>query len=289
MSRLMKAVFILLIPFVSCNDSNMETIEKKREKQVQSGYADVNGLKMYYEIHGEGQPLVLIHGGGSTIGTSFGHVLPLLAQNHKVIAVELQAHGHTSDRNAPETFEQDADDVAALLKFLQIKKADVMGFSNGGNTTMQIAIRHPELVNKLVIVSAFYKREGMVKGFFEGMQNATLDNMPEHLKEAFLKIRNDSAALLRMFELDKNRMLQYKDWKDEDLGSIKASSLIVLGDKDVVTTEHAVEMNRKIPNSQLLILPGDHGSFIGEGTSANQKSKIPEATIEIIEEFLIGK
>src|SRR5215471_17134424 len=151
-------------------------------------YANVNGIKMYYEIHGEGKPLVLIHGGGSTIETTFGKVLPLLAKKYKVIAVELQAHGHTSDRNAPETFEQDADDVAALLQLLNISKASIFGFSNGGTTAMQIAIRHPQVVDKLVIASGAYQREGFIPGFFEGMQHASLENMPRPLQDAFLKI-----------------------------------------------------------------------------------------------------
>ena len=152
---------------------------------------------------------------------------------------------------------------------------------------MQIAIRHPAIVDKLVIISAFYKREGMMKGFFEGMKDANLSNMPSHLKEAYMAIeKNDSAGLKRMFERDKNRMLQFKDWKDEDLTRINAPALIILGDKDVVTTEHALEMSRRIPNSELLILPGNHGSFIGEGLAAKDSSKIPELTVKVIEEFL---
>src|SRR6185295_13176637 len=108
-------------------------------------YATVNGLRMYYEIHGSGRPLVLIHGGGSTIMSTFGRILPELAKTHQVIAVELQAHGHTPDLDRPLSFEQDADDVAALLEQIQIDRADFMGFSNGGTTSLQIAIRHPEL------------------------------------------------------------------------------------------------------------------------------------------------
>src|SRR5215467_16284871 len=92
-----------------------------------NGYAPVNGLNMYYEIHGEGSPLVLIHGGGSTIQTTFGTILPMLATHYKVIAVELEAHGHTRDRDTPETFKQDADDIATLLSFLKINKADIFG------------------------------------------------------------------------------------------------------------------------------------------------------------------
>jgi pimeloyl-ACP methyl ester carboxylesterase len=254
--------------------------------QAQSGYAPVNGINMYYEINGTGKPLVLIHGGGSTIQTTFSKVLPLFAKHHKVIAVELQAHGHTSDRNAPESFDQDAEDVAALLKVLKIDKADILGFSNGGNTTMKIAMKYPSLVDKLVIISALYKREGMFSGFFEGLERATLNDMPEHLRNAFLSIKNDSAALLNMFNKDRMRMVQFKDWSDDDLASIHAPSLIVLGDKDVVTTEHGVQMQRKIKNSQLMIIPGNHGSFIGEGMAEHESSNVPALTVGFIEEFL---
>ncbi len=251
---------------------------------MQTGYAPANGLRMYYEIHGNGNPIVLIHGGGSTIETTFGRVLPLLAKRYKVIAVELQAHGHTKDREMPESFEQDADDVAALLTYLKIDQASIFGFSNGGNTAMQIGIRHPELVNKLIIASAFYKREGMIKGFFDGMEDANLGNMPLHLKEAYLQIENDSIGLQRMFDRDRTRMLQFKDWKDADLHSIKAPSLLIVGDKDVVTTEHTVEMSRRIPNAELLILPADHGSYIAEGMTP--MNKIVELTLAVIAEFL---
>ena len=286
MKYLLISVYILFLAIAVCANTIAQSTKQKIMKTQQTGYAPVNGLKMYYEIHGEGKPLVLIHGGGSTIQTSFGTILPLLAEHYKVIAVELQAHGHTDDRNAPETFKQDADDVAALLNYLKISKADFLGFSNGGHTTMQICMSHPELVNKLIIISAFYKRDGAMKGFFEGMPNATLNDMPAYLREAYLKINNDSTGLQRMFEKDKARMVQFKGWSDEEISSIKAPSLIIAGDKDVITPEHAAEMTHKIANSELLILPGNHGSFIGEGMAANQNSKIPALTVAIIEEFL---
>jgi len=256
------------------------------QKEKDSGYALINGLKMYYEIHGNGIPLVLIHGGGSTIQTSFGKILPLLAKHYKAIAVELQAHGHTNDRDSPESFEQDAGDVAGLLQYLKINKAHFLGFSNGGNTALQIAIRHAHLVNKLVIISAFYKKEGMLPGFFEGMQQASLENMPEPLKTHYLQINNDQKGLQSMFNKDKERMLSFKDWKDEDLASIKSPALIIAGDKDVVLPEHTVKMSQIIPRAQLLILPGTHGSFIGEVCTAEEDSNMPGATVTIIKEFL---
>ena len=165
-------------------------------RQDQLGqYAVVNDLRIYYEIHGSGKPLVLLHGGGSTIQSTYGRVLPELAKTHLVIAVELQAHGHTLDIDRPLSFEQDADDVAALIRKLQIKKADFMGFSNGGTTCIQIAIRHPEIVNKLVLASTTYKREGMQPGFFDGFKHASLDNMPAQLKEAYLLANPDPSGL----------------------------------------------------------------------------------------------
>jgi pimeloyl-ACP methyl ester carboxylesterase len=164
MKFLLIACNILSLTICSFNFATAQT----KIMKAQTGYADVNGIKMYYEIHGDGKPLVLIHGGGSTIQTTFGRVLPMFEKKYKVIAVELQAHGRTSDRNAPETFQQDADDVAELLHQLNISKASFIGFSNGASTTMQIAIRHPEVVGKIVVASGAYKREGFIPGFFEG-------------------------------------------------------------------------------------------------------------------------
>lgn len=294
----MKAIVLILLLAVAlfiscCNVNNKSKVEMTGQSppstgspNFRSGYSDVNGIKMYYESYGDsGDYLVLIHGGGSTIGISFGRILPFLAADHKVIAVELQAHGHTSDRNAPESFEQDADDIAKLLSNLKISGASFFGFSNGGNTAMQIAIRHPEIVNKLIIASAFYKREGMVPGFFDGLKNATIGDMPQYLKTAFLEINPDSSSLLTMFNKDRNRMVQFNDWKDEALSSIKAPTLILSGDHDVVLPEHTVAMSKLIKNTSLIILPGSHGGYIGADESAPAGRTI-ELTVAIIEEFL---
>src|SRR5438046_9097505 len=140
----------------------------------------------------------------------------LLAERYQIIAMELQAHVHTKDRDTPETFEQDASDVAELLNYLNISKADVFGFSNGGHTAMQMGISHRQKVNKLILASAFYRRDGVVGGFFEGLENANLANMPAPLKETYLQIRNDTISLQRMFDKDRARMLQFADWKDEE-------------------------------------------------------------------------
>jgi len=186
-----------------------------------TGYAPVNGLKMYYDVYGDGDiPLVLIHGGGSTIETTFGNILPMLAAFSKIIAVELQAHGRTSDRDAPESFQQAADDVAALLRHLNVAKANILGFSDGGCTTMQLAGRHPGLINKIVVVASNYTRAGMIDGFFEMMDNASLDNMPAPLKEYYLKVNPDPKGLQTMFNKDRERRRTFADWPQSDLTRI---------------------------------------------------------------------
>jgi pimeloyl-ACP methyl ester carboxylesterase len=266
--------------------------EKKRGLQ-QSGQhnrkgrtATVNGLEMYYEIHGNGQPLVLLHGGGSTIQSTFGRILPELAKTHQVIAVELQAHGHTPDLDRPLSFEQDADDVAALLKQLQIAKTDVMGFSNGGTTSLQIAIRHPELVNRLVLASATYKRDAMPSGFSEGLQHASFQDMPKPLKDAYLEANPDPNGLQAMFDRDVARMLAFQDISDADIRGIKAPAMVLNGDAEVVPAEHALALSRALPHAQLAILPGGHGDYIGEVCAADKHSSIPALVTAMIEAFL---
>lgn len=250
-----------------------------------NGYASVNGLKMYYEIHGKGTPLVLIHGGGSTIETTFGRIIDKLSENHKVIAVEMQAHGHTPDIDRPLSFQQDADDIAMLLKNLSIDKANVFGFSNGASTTLQFAIRHPQMTNKIIVGSTFFKKAGAPDWFWDMMSKPSFEGMPQPYKDAFLKVNTDTNSLYRMYERDVARMQSFPDIPEQQMKSIKAPSFIIIGDKDVVTVEHAVEMHNLIPNSRLAIIPGGHGDYIGELTT-QQDSAIITATVSMINKFL---
>lgn len=280
----------------SCNNSDnklmtTQSLTNNETKPGSSGYAKVNGLKMYYEIHGAGNPLVLIHGGGSTIETTFGRVLTEIAKKHKVIAVEMQAHGHTADIDRPLSFEQDADDIAALLKQLNIDKANVFGFSNGASTTLQFAIRHAEMTNKIIVASTFYKRAGAPAVFWKMMDKPTFEGMPQQLKDAFLKINPDTNALYKMYERDVARMQSFPDITDEQMKSIKAPAFIIAGDRDVTTAEHAVEMHNLLSNSRLAIIPGGHGEYIGEKTTP-QDSSLIAATVSMVNKFLsdgIGK
>ena len=235
---------------------------------AQRGYAPVNGLKMYYEVYGSANgknpPLVLLHGGGSTIETSFGKVLPALAKNRQVIAFEQQGHGHTADiADRPFTFEQSADDTAGLLRHLNIGKADIFGYSNGGHIALQMAISHPDLVRKLVVESAMFQRDGSDPGFWKSFEHAKLDDMPPELKKAYLGVAPHPEDLPTFFTKSVQRMLNFKGWTPEEIQSINAPTLVMIGDHDIVRPEHAALMFRLLPNAQLAVLPGtDHMTIV---------------------------
>jgi pimeloyl-ACP methyl ester carboxylesterase len=255
-----------------------------------SGYVSVNGLRMYYELHGAGgTPLVLIHGGGSTIGTNFGRVLPLLSRTRRVIAVEVQAHGHTRDIDRPFTFEQDADDVAALLDSLHLAKADILGFSNGGTTALQIGIRHPAKVNRLVIASSNYRRDGMQAGFWDFMEKGTYADMPKPYETAYLKINPSQEGVHAMQSRDAKRMLAFKDIPDDAIRGIRAPTLVIVGDKDVIRPEHALDLSRTLPNARLCILPGTHGSYLGEIMTPKVSDRTVGVFADLVTGFLDGR
>jgi pimeloyl-ACP methyl ester carboxylesterase len=242
---------------------------------------------MYYEIHGTGgTPLVLLHGGGSTIETTFGHILPMLAKKRQVIAFEQQGHGRTTDiADRPFTFVQSADDAAALLRHLKIDKADFFGFSNGGSIAVQIAIRHPKIVRKLVLVSALIGRDGADPQFWESMKAPTLESMPADLRDAYVKVAPHPEQLQSFFDKSVKRMQDFKDMPHADIRAIKAPALIVIGDQDVIRPEHAVDMYRLLTAARLAILPAGHGTFMEAGGG----STLPSLTVSMVEEFLDAK
>ncbi|MFZ7127688.1 MAG: alpha/beta fold hydrolase [Desulfobacterales bacterium] len=283
-------ILLLGILLVSCGcaTNSGESLHSHRSKGLESGHAPVNGIAMYYEVHGRrgGIPLVLLHGGGSTIDVTFGRVLPIFARSRRVIALEEQGHGRTSDRDAPFTFESSADDVAALLRYLNVESADIMGFSNGASVALQVAIRHPGLVRKLVFASSMTKREGAYPQIWEFMERADFSNMPQPLKDAFLRVNPDVRQLEIMHDKDAVRMRNFKDVPDDRVRSVGVPTLIVLGDRDIVKPEHAVELTRLIPGARLLILPGGHGEYLGEMVATQTNTRYPEQTVRLIEEFL---
>jgi pimeloyl-ACP methyl ester carboxylesterase len=289
------AVALAALVFVGCTS---EIRGVKREHLLQdapktmreNGHISVNGIRMYYEVHGraDGIPIVLLPGGGSTIESTFSRVLPALAASHRVIAVEEQGHGRTSDRDQPITFESSADDVAGLVRQLGLEQVDIVGFSNGASVGLQVAIRHPRLVRKLVFASAMTKRDGAHAELWEFMARADISNMPQPLKDAFLRANPDERQLKVMHDKDAQRMREFKDVGDDLVRSIRAAVLIIVGDRDVIRLEHAAELSRQIPDARLLVLPGGHGDYLGEVVAAPNATRFPELTAGLIEEFLRG-
>lgn len=253
---------------------------------VEKGYKQVNGIQMYYEIYGSGKPLVLIHGGGGSILFDYKEIISRFENKFQLIGIDLQNHGMTDHRDIPETFEEDADDVAALLKELNIEKASFWGFSNGGSTVMQLAHRHPKIIDKLIVASAFYKKNGMMDGFFESMIDVTLESMPELLKINFLNLNPDFSKLENMFDKDSKRMQTFEDWDEKILTSIKAPTLFISGDKDIIKPEHVVEMWRLLEGSQLMILPATHGSYMMADFGGNVDENLIDFTANEVERFL---
>ncbi len=246
---------------------------RSTNKTETHGYASVNGLTMYYEIHGTGRPLVLLHGAYSSINGSFGKLIPELAKHRQVIAVDLQGHGRTADINRPITYERMADDVAAALKQLKIDTADVFGYSMGGGVALQMAIRHPEQVRKLIVASATFNSGGLhpeLVPMIKTIQPEVFDGSP--MKKEYDSLApnpQDWPMLVRkLVALDTT----VQDWPAASIQAIRSPTFLIFGDADAVRLEHAVEMFKLrgggvmgdlagLPGSQLAILP--HCSHVG--------------------------
>ena len=230
-------------------------------------YAEVNGLKMYYEIHGTRFPLVVLHGAFMTIG-AMGAIVAALAEARQVIAVELQGHGRTADVDRPFSYEQMAEDVAALIRHLGIERADVFGYSLGGGVAFQLAMRHPELIRKLVVASASSTSDGVHPEVWEGIEQIT----PELFagtpwKEEYDRVAPNPDAFPTLVEKMKQLDSQPFSWPPDEIRAISAPTMVMIGDSDGTTPEHAVELFRLrgggvfgdlagLPSARLAVLPG---------------------------------
>jgi len=233
----------------------------KPDDPGKGNYAQVNGLKMYYEIHGTGKPLLLLHGAFGT-AEGWATVLPTLAKSHQVIVVELQGHGRTGDIDRPLSFVQMADDTAVLLQQLKIKRADVFGYSMGGGVALALAIKHPDFVRKLAILGA---GTGATKDTYDPESYKQFKSMtPENfnfpqVKDPYTRLAPDPSKwpvlVSKIIKMDDD----FKGFTEKDVKAIKAQTLVMMGDHDVVRTEHAAEVASLIPHSQLAVIGGgDH-------------------------------
>ena len=247
-----------------CETGNLEN----EAEQMKSGHVSVNGLRMYYESHGEGRPLVLVHGALSGTRSSFGRYIPKLAETHRVVSLEMQAHAHTPDIDRPLRVETMADDVAAAISELGLGEVDLFGYSMGAGVAFAVALRHPELVRKLVAMSLFYNKEGWHPGTLEGIQFL----QPEMLmgspwQQEYAEVAPNPDDFPKLVARVKDLNANLPDWTDDDVASLRSPVLIVTGDSDVVL-EHAVKMFRLVgggvfgdtpaglPASRLAVLPG---------------------------------
>ncbi len=234
---------------------------------AESGFAEVNGLKMYYEVYGEGMPIVLVHGSFMNIPMNWSHIIPLLAANRQVVVAEMQGHGRTRDISRELSYEGMADDVSGLLKHLKIDSADILGYSMGGGVAFQVAVRHPEQVRRLVVLSGTYANDGWWPDVEAAFGTFTADMfMGTPIQKQYDSLGNDPAGfpayIKKVISID---LVPY-DWT-KDVKNIQAPIFLAVGDADGVRYEHVLELFRTkgggkmgdlhgLPKSRLAILPG---------------------------------
>jgi pimeloyl-ACP methyl ester carboxylesterase len=247
-------------------------------RSVSGGYADVNGIKLYHEIYGQGEPLVLIHGGLTTIGEMQGWVQPL-AKTRQVIAVEMQGHGHTPDTDRPMSFATMGDDIAGLLHHLNIPNADLVGHSFGGASAIRAAIQHPEKVRRLVVISSPYAKSGWYPEAQRGMSHvgaAMAENMMQTPTGKFSKQWPEPQRFPQFLDKMGNMMSEDYDWSAE-IAKLPMPVLLVFADNDSVSQKHIAEffallggglkepgwLNTQLSKSRLAVVPGySHYNFI---------------------------
>lgn len=223
----------------------LATTELPAQQGPTTGYAPVNGLNMYYEVHGSGAPVVLLHGAFMPITVNWGGWIDELSKTRQVIAVEMQGHGRTADIPRDLTSENLADDVAALLTFLKIPRADLIGYSMGGGVAMQVAVRHPDRVRRVVVLSAPFRRDGMVPGALDLIRTLTADAFKDSpIETEYKRLSPTPDRFARFVERVVAAASTGSDLRVDQLRSTTAPMLFVQGDADGILLQHVAEMFR---------------------------------------------
>jgi pimeloyl-ACP methyl ester carboxylesterase len=238
--------------FAVAGEQAQSSAQPKKSAEKKTGYASVNGLKMYYEITGEGKPAVYIH-------PIVGHCgqVPGLTWNRQWIALDLQGHGRTADIDRPMTCEQHSDDIAALLKHLKIEEADFFGDSFGGTIAVMMAVRHPHLVRRVV-------SHGGSLAPYPGTaadRPSPDSDIVKWQREEYLKVAPDPKQWPTLFDKATMSLIAWKGFSPDQLHAIKAPVLIACGDQDLIPVERCAEWSRMIPNAQLAVIP-DSSHFV---------------------------
>ncbi len=232
-------------------------------------YINVNGLKTYYEIHGEGEPLLLMHGGFCTIETFFAQT-PELAKRYRVILPERRGHGRTADVEGPITYDAMARDTIGFMEALGIPNAHLVGYSDGAIVGLIVAMRRPDLVKKLVAISANFDCDGLTEE--ASVESWTAETFPALFADAYKHLTPDGPDHWPVvFQKIQRMILTEPKIKPEELATIKAPTLVMAADRDLMTLEHTVALFRAIPAAQLCIIPGaTHGLIFGQAARVNQ-------------------
>ena len=280
----MKKTAFLLTMLVS-------TVVSAQEKPT-TGYAPVNGLKMYYEVHGSGEPVVLLHGAFMTINNNWDGWIGELSKTRKVIAVEMQGHGRTGDIERDFSQENLADDVAELLDHLKISKADLIGYSMGGGVAMQCAIRHPDKVRKVVILSSTFRRDGVVKEALELFPKLSAEDFKgSPIEVDYKKLSPTPDDFPKFVKRVLDAGTKGHDLSADQLKATEAPMFFIHGDADGIRLEHIAEMFR-------LKGGGTHGEM--GPRSASRLAILPDTThvtlmnrmsiiVPMVNEFLDAK
>jgi pimeloyl-ACP methyl ester carboxylesterase len=230
--------------------------------KVKSEYVQAGELQMYCETQGHGQPLLLLHAGFATIQTSFEKLRPILAKHSMTIAVEQQGHGHTADIDRPLSYEQMVEDTATLLRHMKIGNADVFGWSAGGIVAFGLAARHPALVRNVATIGAGYNNDCWSPDFrmrLEGMKPDNENTLP--FRDAYRNVAPKPADWPVLVEKFKAMYANFQGWSEAEIRTLKAPLMVMMGDRDFLRPEHALELFRMAPNRRLVVLPGsDHSA-----------------------------
>ena len=251
----------------SASTESKDTVVNQIITPADSGYADVNGLKMYYEVYGKGKPIVLLHGSFMSIPLNWSQIIPLLAKDRKVIVAEMQGHGRTRDIIRELSYEGMADDVSGLLKHLKVDSADILGYSMGGGVAFQVAVRHPEQVRRLIVLSGSYTHDGWWPDVEDSFATITADMFKgSSIEKEYGRLGNDPAHFPEFVKKVMSIDLKPYDWS-KDVKNIQAPIFMAIGDADGIRYEHALELFRAkgggkmgdihgLPTSRLAIIPG---------------------------------
>jgi pimeloyl-ACP methyl ester carboxylesterase len=218
-------------------------------------YASVNGLKMYYEVEGEGRPLVLLHGGMCTIEVCFGKLRPAFVDHWRTIAPELQGHGRTADIDRPLSMDALTEDVATLLGQLGVRNADFFGWSIGGGIALRLAVKHPELVHKTAIFGVQASNDGLVPGLLESLKTLKPEELPPQFREGYVRVAPDPTKFSALVAKIAAMVPKEKGVSPEELRAVEAPILVMVGDADFVQPEHALRMFRLLRHGKLAVLP----------------------------------